>query len=110
MHADLALLQSGKSVARLRAVERRLKLVARAAAVVTVLGLLAGAAFFYQRVQTREARRLASENQALAAAKSQLAEDKSKLVDKNRDQIVRLSVANGVRLMDEGDLSGALLW
>ncbi len=110
MHADLALLQSGKSVARLRAVERRLKFLARTAAVLTGLAVLAGAAFFYQQVQTREARRLASENQSLAELKTQLAADKSKLVDQNREQIVRLSVANGVRLMDEGDLSGALLW
>ena len=110
MHADLALLQSGKSVARMRAVERRLKLVARAGAAVTGLALLAGAAFFYQQVQTREARRLASENQALAAAKTQLAEDKSKLAEENRERLVRLDIANGVRLMDQGDYSGALLW
>src|ERR1035441_128751 len=35
MHADLALLQSGKSVARMRAMERRLRFVQRAAAAVT---------------------------------------------------------------------------
>ena len=110
MHADLALLQSGKSVSRMRAVERRLKFVARAGAAVTGLALLAGGAFFYQQVQTREARRLASENQALAAAKTQLAEDKSKLAEENRERLVRLDIANGVRLMDAGDYSGALLW
>lgn len=93
MHADLALLQSGKSVARMRAVERRLKFVARAGAAVTVIALLAGAAFLYQQVQTREARRLANEN--------------ARLGEENRQRIVRLAVANGVRLMDGGDLSGS---
>ena len=96
MHADLALLQSGKSVARLRTVERRLKFVGRAGAVLAGLAVLAGAAFFYQQVQTREARRLASENQALA--------------EENRNRIVRLDIANGVRLLDEGEPAGALLW
>ncbi len=96
MHADLALLQSGKSVARLRTVERRLKFVGRAGAVLAGLAVLAGAAFFYQQVQTREARRLASENQALA--------------EENRNRIVRLDIANGVRVLDEGDPAGALLW
>ncbi|MCX6926300.1 MAG: serine/threonine protein kinase [Verrucomicrobia bacterium] len=110
MHADLALLQSGKSVARMRAVERRLKFVARAGAVVTAIAFLAGLAFFYQQFQTRDARRLASENKSLAVAKSQLADDKSKLAEENRERLVRLDVANGVRLMDQGDYSGALLW
>lgn len=103
MHADLALLQSGKSVSRMRAVERRLQFVARAGAVVTGIALLAGAAFFYQQIQTREARRLANENQVLAA-------DKAKLADENRQRIVRLDIANGVRLLDDNDPSAALLW
>jgi hypothetical protein len=110
MHADLALLQSGKSVARMRAVERRLKFAARAVAAVAGIALLAGLAFFYQQVQTREARRLARENRALAEEKTQLADDKSKLAGENREQLVRLRVANGVRLLDEGDPSAALLW
>lgn len=110
MHADLALLQSGKSVARLRTVERRLQFLARAGALVTVLAALAGGAFFYQQYQTREARRLASENRELAGEKSRLADEKSALAEVNRDRIVRLDIANGVRLLDEGDPSGALLW
>ncbi len=110
LHADLALLKSGKSVSRMRAVERRLKFVARAGAVVTAVAVMTALAFFYQQIQTREARRLANENQTLAEAKSQLAADKSKLAEENREQLVRLHVANGVRLVDEGDPSAALLW
>jgi WD40 repeat protein len=103
LHADLAMLQSGKSVTRMRAVERRLKFVARAGALVTAVAVLAGGGWLWQHQLTREARRLAGENQGLAEAKTQLANE-------NREQLVRLRVANGVRLMDEGDLSGALLW
>lgn len=96
LHADLALLQSGKSVSRMRTTERRLKVVARAGALVTAVAVIAGLAFFYQQVQTREARRLAAEN--------------ARLGEENRQRIVRLDVANGVRLLDEGDPAGALLW
>ena len=110
MHADLALLQSGKSVARMRTVERRLKLVARATVAVAVLAMVAGLAFFYQQIQTREARRLAAQNRALAEEKTQLADDKSKLAEENRERLVRLGIANGVRLLEADDYSGALLW
>ena len=58
LHVDLALLQSGKSVARMRAVERRLKRVVRRTALVTAFAILAALAFFYQRHPTAEARRL----------------------------------------------------
>ena len=104
MHADLALLQSGKSVARMRAVERRLKFVARAGAVVTGIALLAGTALLYQHVQTRDARRLASENKALAEEKTRIADEKSKLADQNRERLIRLNVANGIREMDQAIL------
>jgi WD40 repeat protein len=96
LHAEIALLQSGKSVSRMRTTERRLKSVARAGALVTALAVIAGLAFFYQQVQTREARRLAGEN--------------ARLGEENRQRIVRLDVANGVRLLDASDPSAALLW
>ena len=96
LHADLALLQSGKSVSRMRSVERRLQFVARAGAVVTAVAVLAGGAWLWQHQQTREARRLAAEN--------------ARLGEENRQRIVRLDVANGVRLLDDGDPAGALLW
>ena len=110
MHADLALLQSGKSVARMRVVEHRLLFVARAGAVVTGIAVVAGLAFLYQHVQTREARQLARENQTLAQQKTQLADEKTRLAEENRRQLVRLRVANGIREMDQGDLSSALVW
>lgn len=81
---------------RMRATERRLKSVARAGAAVTAIAVIAGLAFFYQQVQTREARRLAAEN--------------ARLGEENRQRIVRLDVANGVRLLDDNDPSAALLW
>ena len=103
MHADLALLQSGKSVARMRAVERRLKFVARAGALLSAIATLAGAAFLYQQAQTREAR-------TLAGANRQLADDNSKLAEESRERLVRLRVANGIREMDQGDLASSLVW
>ncbi len=96
LHAELALLQSGKSVSRMRTTERRLRFVARAGALVTALAVIAGLAFFYQQFQTREARRLAAEN--------------ARLGEENRQRIVRLDVANGIRLLDDNDPSAALLW
>lgn len=73
LHADLALLQSGRSVTRMRQVERRLRWVARAGALVTGVALVAGGAFLYQRQATEEARRLANDNRALAEEKGRLA-------------------------------------
>ncbi|MBI3852494.1 MAG: PD40 domain-containing protein [Verrucomicrobia bacterium] len=96
LHADLALLQSGKSVSRMRTVERRVRTLARAGALVTALAVLAASAWLWQQKQTREARRLAAEN--------------ARLAEENRQRIVRLDVANGVRLLDDGDPAGALLW
>jgi hypothetical protein len=103
MHADLALLQSGKSVARLRAVERRLKVVARAGAAVTAIAALVAGGWLWQARQTHLVRQLAAE-------KTQLANERTALADQSRDRLVRLNVANGVRLMDSGDVPGALLW
>ena len=110
MHADLALLQSGKSVARMRAVERRLRVLGRGGVFVTGMAVLAAAGFFYQQAQTREARRLAGENRALADEKSRLASANASLSEEHREQLVRLRVANGVRLQDAEDDAGALLW
>ncbi len=93
MHADLALLESGRSVVRLRGLERRLRFVQRAGAVVTVIAALAAGLYFWQARQTKIVR--------------DLAEEKDKLTEENRARLVRLDIANGVRLMDGGDLSGS---
>ncbi|MBE7500477.1 MAG: protein kinase [Verrucomicrobiales bacterium] len=66
MRADLLLMQSGRSLSGARTLRRRLVFARRAGALVGVAALLAVAAYFYQQTQTREARRLALENQQLA--------------------------------------------
>ena len=56
MHADLALLRSGKSVKRLRLVERRLVQATRAGLIAAGLFLLATAAYVFTHYQARLAR------------------------------------------------------
>jgi hypothetical protein len=109
MRADLELLQSGKSLARLHRVERRLRAVTRVGTAAAVLSVLVVAGWLYQRTQTREARRLAEHNRVLAAEKSRLAEDKTKLAEENRERLVRLNVANGMRLL-ETEPTAAAVW
>jgi WD40 repeat protein len=110
MNADLALLQSGGSVRRQRTLSRRLRTIQRAGALVTVLALVIGTGWLWQARQTRLVRQLANEKSRLADDKSRLAIERSALAEENRDRVVRLDIANGVRLMDQEDLSGALLW
>lgn len=52
MHEELLLLRAGKSLKHLRAAERRLKGLARASAVLTIIAMVVLAGFFYQRKQT----------------------------------------------------------
>ena len=80
MHEDLLLLQAGRSVRRSRAMEARLAMLSKVAAVFVVLSTLAVAAYFYQQTLTREARELARQNQR---------------------QVAQLHEMNGVRLMEE---------
>ncbi len=103
MHAELALLESGRSVVRMRGLERKLRLVQRAGALVTALAAVIALGWWWQVKQTRAVRELAAE-------KSRLTEEKSNLAEEQREQLVRLRVANGVRLLDQDDHSGALLW
>lgn len=103
MRADLELLQSGKSLARLHRTEARLRFVQRAGAIVTALAALIAAGWLWQARQTHLVRELADE-------KSRLIEEKGKLAEENREQLVRLRVANGIRILDAGDPATALLW
>ena len=103
MNADLALLQSGGSVRRQRKLAGQLRFVQRAGATVTALAAVIALGWWWQAKQTRAIRELADQ-------KSQLAEEKTKLAEENRNRIVRLDIANGVRLLDEGNTPGALLW
>jgi WD40 repeat protein len=82
MHADLLLLQAGKSVKRLRLLERRLSLVLRLGAVGLALGLV-GLGAYYQtwRAERRETRRL-----------------------------IEAYVAHANRSIEAGDLIGSLPW
>ncbi|MCP5524749.1 MAG: serine/threonine protein kinase [Verrucomicrobiales bacterium] len=103
MRGDLELLQSGRSLARLHRAESRLRVVQRAGVIVTVLaGLIAGG-WFWQARQTSLVRNLAAEKTSLATEKSRLAEE-------NRQRLVRLNVANGIREMDQGDFASSLVW
>lgn len=104
MHADLALLQSGKSLRRARALERRLKLLSRAALAVVVLGGLAFAAYaWWERQQLEQARRQAElEAQAKQLARQQAAHTLSRLVASH--------LAYGSNFLHQGDLPRALLW
>jgi len=96
MHADLALLESGRSVVRLRGMERRLRFVQRAGAVVTVIAALAAGLYLWQARQTRIV--------------TELAKEKSILAVENRERLVRLNIANGVREIEQGQPGRALGW
>ena len=109
MRADLELLQSGKSLARLHRTEAQLRFVRRAGAVVTALAALIAAGWLWQARQTHLVRGLVNEKTRLVAEKTKLADTNARLAEENRKRLVRLDVANGVRLMDADDYSGALL-
>lgn len=66
MRADLELLQSGKSLARLHRTEQRLRFVQRAGAAVTALAAVVALGWWWQARQTEQVRELAVENLALA--------------------------------------------
>ncbi len=103
MRLDLELLQSGKSLARLHRTQERLRFVSKAGAMVTGLALLILAGWFYQAHQTRNVRQLAQE-------KTHLAEAMTTLASENRERLIRLNVANGIREMDHGRIAPALGW
>lgn len=111
LQADLALLQSGQSVARVRRIEERLRFVQRAGALVTAVAAVIALGWWWQAKQTREMRELADDNRRIAEERTTLAAEKTLLAEANRERLVRLSIANGLRLLDEADdPSGALLW
>ncbi len=103
MRNDLELLQSGKSLARLHRVERQLRVLRRTGAAITGLVVLVLAGWFYQIHQTRIVQELANANSRLASEKANLAEE-------NREQLERLDIANGVRLLDTDNAVDGLLW
>lgn len=103
MRADLELLQSGKSLARLHRTEQRLRFVQRAGALVTAIAAVIAGGWLWQARQTQTVKDLAEDRSRLAAERTALAEE-------NRERVVRLNVANGIREMDRGDIATALVW
>jgi WD40 repeat protein/serine/threonine protein kinase len=117
MKQDLLLMQSGKSVRRMQKLERRLLQIRKLGIAATIILLLSLGAFLFQRHQTTEAKRLAADNIRLAkesqrhADESQHhAEQSQRNAKESNDSVVRLLVANGNRLVDEGNLPEALPW
>lgn len=86
---ELLLLLAGRSLRRVRAMERRLARFKTLSLGAAVIALVVGGALFWQHRQARIEQRLAEES---------------------RSRLVRLQVATGVRLMDEGDLMASLPW
>ncbi|MBI4660817.1 MAG: protein kinase, partial [Verrucomicrobia bacterium] len=89
MHADLVLLQSGKSVVRLRTLERRLAAMTKIGIAAVVVALLTAGGLYLARREAEASRREAKITQ---------------------QHLVKLSTANGVRLMEERDLFPSLVW
>jgi WD40 repeat protein/tetratricopeptide (TPR) repeat protein len=72
---------------------------------VALLGGLAGVTWQWRLAAANYAE--ARDQRAQAVEQQRLAEERG---EENRRQLVRLQVANGARLLDDGDLTGALLW
>jgi WD40 repeat protein len=89
MNVDLALLQSGGSVRRQRKITGQLRVVQRGVAIISVLATVIALGWWWQAKQTRRV---------------------TELAEQNRARVVQLNIANGVRLMDQDDSAGALLW
>ena len=87
MHADLALLQTGKSVKRLRAIERRLAFITRVGLGAAAIAVVAVAAYFGAVKQARRAQR----------AESQL-----------RQQLYASDINRAMRLWELGNLQRAI--
>lgn len=103
MRADLELLQSGKSLARLRRTQRHLQFVQRAGAMVTALAIVVAAGWLWQTRQTRLVGKFAKENASLARQASEAAQQ-------SRDRLVQIQTANGLKAMEADDLATAALW
>ncbi len=86
---ELLLLLAGRSLRRVRAMERRLARFKTLGLTAVAVALLVGSALFWQHRQNQVVRRLAEES---------------------RHRLVRMQVATGVRLLDEGDLMASLPW
>jgi WD40 repeat protein len=103
MNADLALVKSGQSVRRKRTLERRIVKFKRTTVAAASVALLIGAGYFWQSHQTRQLKKLASENFQLATAGQRAAQEMQHRLNE-RD------VAKGQQLLEQDDSYRALLW
>jgi WD40 repeat protein len=103
MHNELLLLQSGKSLARLHAIERRLAKLKRVAVAGAAAAAITVAALLWQSHEAAQMKALATSNLQLATSSLQHAEE-------SNQRLTQLQVANGRRLMEQGDYYDALLW
>jgi serine/threonine protein kinase len=90
MRRDLELIRNGQSLARLRVVERRLKVAKQVGMVATAIALLTGGAFVFQARQTRIFEQYAEEIRQLAEQRTELAETSLRLAAESREHLVRL--------------------
>ncbi|PYI99829.1 MAG: hypothetical protein DME25_22100 [Verrucomicrobia bacterium] len=104
LSSDLMLLQSGKSLRRVRALEQRMA-AARTVALAAVL-LVAAVAVANHLLQQRRLQRVEQEK-ALEAAAKRRAEG---LFREQTQHLVDLHLATGDRFERDGDFFGALLW
>ncbi len=92
---------------RLRKFARRNKVTVTAAAIVAAVLVLGIFASTWEAIRARRAER----TQTRLSGEAQKAQEREQIQARRaREQLLRLSVANGVRLEKEGDLTGALLW
>lgn len=91
MHADLLFLQSGKSIKRMRSIERKVALLTRLAIAVCLGAVLAATAYLFQKRQSAQFQELADANQRLA----ENAERQRQRAEKEKDESSRfLYIAN----------------
>ncbi|HVR35482.1 MAG TPA: serine/threonine-protein kinase, partial [Methylomirabilota bacterium] len=110
MEHDLLLMQSGKSVRRMQKLEQRLVQIKKLGIAATIILLVSLGAFVFQRHQTTEAKRLADENFRLAEESLRHADESQRNAQENIDNVVRLLVSNGNRMVDEGRHAESLPW
>ena len=103
MRADLELLQSGKSLARLHRLEQRLRIARRVGVLATILVGVITVGWLWQARQTREVRELAGAN-------SRLALEKDAAAGESLQRLIQMQTANGLRAMEENDPAVAALW
>jgi hypothetical protein len=104
MSADLAILRSGKSLKRARALERRLMNVTRTFALTALIGLLAAAGYYaWNRHRVNKLR-------ADMAAQSRVRQAAQDAELEMRRRLLNGYLASGEQADREGDRSGALAW